>query len=302
MVLSVVSFLSFSFVSCNTGAKGQEFESEDEMVKSVVGYLVHDISVQKVDQFKWFTKDIVTEIYGSEENALKEGDLYEFIINDPENWKSELAKAMKQFNEEGKEIGIDWKEFAVDSVAYEIREDEIGKTYAGNAVITSGGQKFVMNFKNLYIHNGIGCYVDGVGFEKDDDGDSSYTLNQEGTFEDFFLSLATCGAKGLSKEADKIVLVDDNGMKVIAHETMIPSHFLGDDDTFLLSVKNHNYVAEEVSNEVLDQWKLAETYSLDKNELKKSKVVEVAGGNEGTGVMCGLYYTYKGKWYLYHMY
>lgn len=299
MVLSVVSFLAFSFVSCNTGAKGQEFESEDEMVKSVVGYFLHDVSIQKVDQFKWFTKDIVTEIYGSEENALKEGELFEFIINDPDNWKSELAKAMKQFNEEGKEIGLDWKEFAVDSVAYEIKESDNEKTYYGDVIISSGGQKFVMNFKNLYIHNGIGCYVDGVEFSIGDNGDNSYTLDQEGTFDDFFLSLATCYAKGLTNEIDKIVLVDGNGMKVIAHETMIPSNFSF--DSFLPSVQNHNYVAEEVDNEILDYWKLAETYSLDKSELKKSKVFEVAGGNEGSGVMSGFYYTYKGKWYLWHM-
>lgn len=304
-MLVVMSFLTVSLVSCNTSSKGHVFESEDEMVESVVGYLLHDISIQKVDQFRWFTKDVIIELYGSEENALKEGDLYEFILNEPETWKSELLKGMVGFNSMGKEVGINWNEYTLDSVSYETNVDDNNeKTYYGDAIITCGSQKFVMKFKNLFIHNGEGCYVDGIDFAKSGDDDSSITLNQEGTFEEFLLSLATCYSKGLAKEVDKIVMVDKNGLKIIGHETMIPSNFIDSfEETFLPSVKNHNYVAEKRSNDCFEQWGFFENTSLDKNELmKNSEIYEVLGGDEGTGVMSGLYYSYKGKWYLWHMY
>lgn len=130
--------------------------------------------------------------------------------------------------------------------------------------------------------------------ETKEESDESVSLNQEGTFDDFFLSLATCYSKGNAKEVDKIILTDDNGKKVIADESMIPSHFIDYyKGTFLQSVENKNYDLKKRSNDLFDEWGISKL-GLDKNELKnKSEIYEVPAGHQEPVVLCGIYFSYK---------
>lgn len=129
-------------------------------------------------------------------------------------------------------------------------------------------------------------------------------LNQEGTFNEFFLSLATCYSHGLANEIDKIVLVNDDGKKVIADESMIPSDFIDQyQDVFLSSVKNNDYEANEMNYALLLEWGLIENFGLDEDEIFNHSIVyEVPGGENSEKVLSGWYYKYKGKWYLWSLY
>lgn len=129
-------------------------------------------------------------------------------------------------------------------------------------------------------------------------------LNQEGTFNEFFLSLATCYSHGLAKEIDKIILVNDDGKKVIADESMIPSEFIEDyQKVFLSSVKKHDYEADEMNYALLLAWGLIDEFGLDEDEIMNNSIVyEVPGGENSEKVLSGWYYKYKGKWYLWSLY
>ena len=129
-------------------------------------------------------------------------------------------------------------------------------------------------------------------------------LNQEGTFNDFFLSLATCYSHGLANEIDKIILVNSDGKKVIADESMIPSEFIEDyQKVFLSSVKKHDYEADEMNYALLLEWGLIDDFGLDEDEIMNNSIVyEVPGGENSEKVLSGWYYKYKGKWYLWSLY
>ena len=99
-------------------------------------------------------------------------------------------------------------------------------------------------------------------------------LNQKGTFNEFFLSLATCYSHGLAKEIDKIILVNDDGKKVIADESMIPSEFIEDyQKVFLSSVKKHDYEADEMNYALLLEWGLIDDFVLEEDERWKNSIV-----------------------------
>lgn len=129
-------------------------------------------------------------------------------------------------------------------------------------------------------------------------------LNQEGTFNEFFLSLATCYSHGLAKEIDKIILVNDDGKKVIADESMIPSDYIEPyKDIFLTSVKKQDYEADEMNYALLLAWGLIDEFGLDEDEIMNNSIVyEVPGGENSEKVLSGWYYKYKGKWYLWSLY
>ena len=129
-------------------------------------------------------------------------------------------------------------------------------------------------------------------------------LNQEGTFNEFFLSLATCYSHGLANEIDKIILVNSDGKKVIADESMIPSEFIEDyQKVFLSSVKKHDYEADEMNYALLLEWGLIDDFGLDEDEIMNNSIVyEAPGGENSEKVLSGWYYKYKGKWYLWSLY
>lgn len=129
-------------------------------------------------------------------------------------------------------------------------------------------------------------------------------LNQEGTFNEFFLSLATCYSHGLANEIDKIILVNSDGKKVIADESMIPSDYIEPyKDIFLTSVKKQDYEADEMNYALLLTWGLIDEFGLDEDEIMNNSIVyEVPGGENSEKVLSGWYYKYKGKWYLWSLY
>jgi len=129
-------------------------------------------------------------------------------------------------------------------------------------------------------------------------------LNQEGTFNEFFLSLATCYSHGLATEIDKIILVNSDGKKVIADESMIPSDYIEPyKDVFLTSVKKQDYEADEMNYALLLAWGLIDEFGLDEDEIMNNSIVyEVPGGENSEKVLSGWYYKYKGKWYLWSLY
>lgn len=276
---------------------------DEELAKNAIENLLDDACHQKVEKFQWFTDKTLSKIIGNEDMDNKlVGNLLQEIMESPEEYAASLSQGMSELHSACHEKGLDWSDYDVESVTINLDDfDYINQTsisvYNGMAKIKSQDQSFYLLFKDLCIADNEGRYLTVTGFEP------ATHLDQTGSFEEFFKSLALCFAQELPEEIDKIVLVNDEGKKVIEDESMVPSEYIDSfKQVFLSAVQNEGYEADEANYALAVAWGLADDYGLDEDEIMNNCIVyEVPGGLNGEKVLSGWYYKYKGKWYLWSM-
>jgi hypothetical protein len=281
-----------------------QLHSSSEEYKAAKSILA-TVASGDVEKFNWLNLDDIRSLH-----ACGFRDELEELVKDK---KKNILPVLRNWRHEGKEAGIDWSDYAVDKVEYETGYDEsLGvKVAYGNIFITGNNKQFKIYFERGIIgDNGKWKFIDLQDFEQIENTSGQVTkgnvkLIQDKDFDTFILSLADCYAAKDKHEIEKIVLFDNNRKKVIKLGYYTPLEYIDIKDLFTdktfgedfrEAVKSHNYTSEEQRSAQLLEW--FEEYALNEDELFNNSIVYEF---KCTGGLSGIYFSYKGKWYLWQI-
>lgn len=297
--------------SCSSSVWAEE--SAENLFKAIANNDPH--------AFNWITVEDVDKLDGKDKEALAK--LRTFASDIDKNVPPLLAEWRKL----GEEAGINWQDIKVDSVnvtVYDNGYEELGAdAREGFIIAESNGKKFRIRFEQAlerYIGEGWRTIVLTNFLPLDENGKvvSTVTLKQDGTFDEFYRSLAECFSKEAQKEIDKIFLTNDKGERVfqIAEEEKDAWQEKWEDYTyetlrkdFVKCVENNDILAVEMNPAMLFEYGMVERFGLDENEIFKNAQLWKVGLNleKYKGVedvpdytlhfLDGKFMKYKGKWY-----
>lgn len=274
--------------------------------------ILEAIASADASKFDWITQDEALDLGIPEEEFENEESLF-YFLGRRDNFLKMATATFLELKMEAEKIGIDWSDYYLDRVEYKKEGKKSNGTdrISGRIFIMSGGQRYAMEFKDVLItKDGKWKFLLLSSLFERVYGDGSYSqdmpmpeLKQDGDFEEFITSLAECFKAGAAEEVDKIILEDEVGTKVVAHESMIPSLFIDHmQHSFIEAVRNHTLEYDEKNYALLIDWGFTDKFKLDEEEIWNKSLVYEVKSSEEMDVLSGIYYTYKGKWYLWQMY
>ena len=271
--------------------------------------------------FNWITVEDVDKLDGTNKEMI--GKIRDFASDIDKNVPPLLAEWRKL----GEEVGINWQDIKVDTVnitKYDEGYEELGAdAREGYIVAESNGKKFRIRFEQAierYIGEGWRTIVLTNFLPLDENGKvvSTVTLKQDGTFDEFYRSLAKCFNKEAQNEIDKIFLTNDKGERVfqIAEGEKDAWQENWEDYTyetlrkdFVKCVENNDILAVEMNPAMLLEYGMVDRFGLDENEIFKNAQLWKVGLNlekykdeedvpdYTLHFLDGKFMKYKGKWY-----
>ena len=269
--------------------------------------------------FNWITVEDVDKFMADGKNKEKIAKVRDFASDIEKNAPPLLA----EWRQLGEAVGINWQDIKVDSVDYwGDSEDNVWEELGTDAkqgfiFVTSGGRRFKIKYDQA-IGFGDGwrtvILTDFLPLDENGKVISSMTLKQDGTFEEFYHSLAECIVKYQENEIDKVFLVSPNGEVVFQipsyeesfeywKEGMWKDECQSKDILRLVDAKE-DYIVEEMNPAMLLEYGIVNHFGLDENEiLDHAELVKVGlnlakqNPDPNCDLICGKFMKYKGKWY-----
>ena len=291
-------------VSCSN----QVFETES------AANLFKAIANNDPHAFNWITVEEVDEyLDGNDKEAIEK------IRNFASDIDNNVPPLLEEWRKLGEEAGINWQDIQVDTVyvtSYDY--EKMGCTVnEGYILAVSSGKKFKIRFEQAIefaILTGWRTIVLTQFFPLDSEGNpiSSVTLKQDGTFEEFYKSLADCVQEEATGEINKIFLVNDKGEKVFQFpegysESPWDEYFAMEFDdekrkNFVKAVENKEYDADEMNYAMLIEYGMGSRFGLDEDEIFNHAELWYVAPSENTyegasNILTGKFMKYKKKWY-----
>ena len=270
--------------------------------------------------FNWITVEEVDKLDGTDKEMIAK--LREFASDIDKNVPPLLAEWRKL----GEEVGINWQDIKVDTVKvtdYSNYEQLGIESHEGYILAVSKGKKFKIRFEQAvehFIGEGWRTIILTNFLPLDENGKviSKTVLKQDGTFDEFYRSLAECFNKEAETEIEKIFLTNDKGERVFQidegekdtweenWENFTLEHLRKD---FINCINNDDCVAEEMNPAMLLEYGMVDRFGLDENEIfnkaqlwkvrfNLEKYKEVADcPDEAMHFLDGKFMKYKGLWY-----
>lgn len=279
------------------------------------------IAMNEPHAFNWITAEEVDKFSGGDKEAIAK--LRSFASDIDKNVPPLLAEWRKL----GEEVGINWQDIKVDTVAITDYGDidkqfEDGSVMEGFILAHSNGKNFKIRYEQALKIPGEGwrtiVLTNFLPLDEKGKVISTITLKQDGTFDEFYRSLAECFQKEAENEIDKIFLTNDKGERVFQiaegekdaweenwtgyiHETLRKD--------FVKCIENNDCIADEMNYAMLLEYGMVDRFGLDKDEifdkaqlwkvgynLEKYKNVEDTP-DYSLHFLDGKFMKYKGKWY-----
>ena len=299
------------FVSCDSSVWREE--SAENLFKAIANNDPH--------AFNWITVEEVDKLDGKDKEKIDK--LRSFACDIDKNVPPLLAEWRKL----GEDAGINWKDIKVDTVYVTYSGDseyeQLGaEVQEGYILAYSNGKKFKIRYEQAverYFGEGWRTVVLTNFLPLDEKGKviSTITLKQDGTFDEFYRSLAECFQEEADYEIDKIFLTNDKGERVFHisdieidtweenWENYVRETLRKD---FVKCIENNDCVADEMNYAMLVEYGMIDRFGLDEDEIFNNselwkvgynldKYRDVDSPDYSLHFLDGKFMKYKGKWY-----
>ena len=298
-------------MSCSSSV--WEDESAENLFKAIANNDPH--------AFNWITVEEVDKLDGKDKEMIAK--LRTFASDIDKNVPPLLAEWRKL----GEEAGINWNDIKVDTVnvsSYDANYEELGvEAHEGFILAESNGKKFKIRFEQAiehYIGEGWRTIALTSFLPLDDKGKviSNIHLKQDGTFDEFYRSLADCFKKEAEYEINKIFLTNDKGERVFQissveadtwDENWVNFTLENLRKDFVKCIEEKDCIADEMNPAMLLEYGMVDRFGLDEDEIFNKAQLWKVGFNlekyknvEDTpdyalNFLGGKFMQYKGKWY-----
>lgn len=269
--------------------------------------------------FNWITVEEVDQLNGTDKEALAR--IRAFASDIDKNVPPLLAEWRKL----GEKVGINWNDIKVDTVYITEWGDSNYEVLGvpareGYIIAQSNEKKFKIRYEQAIQLTGWRTIALTNFLPLDENGKviSTVTLKQDGTFEEFYRSLAECFNKEAQNEIDKIFLTNDKGERVFQiaenekdawEENWNGFTYERLRKHFVQCIEDKDCVADEMNYAMLVEYGMIDRFGLDRDEIfDKAQLWKVVLNLEkyannpdipdkAMDFLDGKFMKYKGKWY-----